>query len=507
MKRILVRAGMSPIIDKGIGEIINFNRIGDNVGNLVYLYSVFRALAVNEEVEIVPTNYLVSRLNVDEVNETFDCFVIPLADAIRNSFVDEMKRLTDLINKLTIPCYVLGIGLRAPHDYQSWGIAFDHDEVAYNFFKAVLNKSAMVGVRGEITADYLKKIGFIPEKDFSVIGCPSFYTYGENLSVRPLNLNSDSRIAINNSVMTKKNVQDFLQGITNEYSNHYFFPQRVNEMNMMYMGYDYHFIRSCEGYPGTVHHPLYQNDRVRIHTNIYSWMNDLKGMDFSIGPRLHGNVAALLAGTPSLWIVHDARMIELSDYHKLPNLFANDIAEDFRLQDVLDKVDYQAFYSRHKENFWHYVDFLDKLGLEHIYRSFDASSKVPLDIKAEKLGFTTKNASLKSILDCDRDEIILRINEYIDTNKARRAEDDEVVRGNSAKLRNQIKGLEKELKSRDKKLGKKTKELDEIQEKLTATKLELTTVKAELREAKRSLWYIIKRKIRRLLSFFKKKNE
>ena len=479
MKKILIRAGMSPIKDTSVEEIIHFNRIGDNVGNLVYLYSIFRALMTDEDVEIVPTNYLVSKLDVDEINENYDCFVIPLADALRNSFADEMKRMTALINKLTIPCYLIGIGVRAPYDYKSWGLAFDQDEVAYNFFKAVLNKSAMVGLRGEITADYVKKLGFVPEVDFTVIGCPSFYTYGENLNLKPLNIDKDSKIAVNNTVMTKKNVQDFLNKITAEFPNHYYYPQRVNELNTLYMGYDYHFNRKSEGYPSTIHHPLYTNDRVNIHTNIYSWMRELRTMDLSIGPRLHGNVAALLAGTPALWIVHDARMMQLSKYHSLPNVFMKDVDENYSIEQLISKVDYKAFFDNHSKNFRHYIDFLDKNEINHIFKNYESPVRTQLDIRAEKLGFADKNCKVNSILNIDKDEIICRINSFINEGKRRQEWLDE---GTAQSMGN-------------------------LKEKLSNTENELSEVKSELKEAQRTLWYIFRRKIRTIVDKRKKTDE
>ncbi|WP_047596347.1 polysaccharide pyruvyl transferase family protein, partial [Salmonella enterica] len=81
---------------------------------------------------------------------------------------------TQLIRKLKIPVIVTGVGLRANYEPQlDEGFSFDEDVT--NFVKAVLEKSAQIGVRGQITADYLKKLGFNAELDFRVIGCPSLY--------------------------------------------------------------------------------------------------------------------------------------------------------------------------------------------------------------------------------------------------------------------------------------------------------------------------------------------
>lgn len=52
--------------------------------------------------------------------------------------------------------------------------SFPFDEDVKEFIKAVLDRSAKVGIRGEITASYLKRLGFREEIDFTVMGCPIY---------------------------------------------------------------------------------------------------------------------------------------------------------------------------------------------------------------------------------------------------------------------------------------------------------------------------------------------
>ncbi|WP_353853509.1 polysaccharide pyruvyl transferase family protein [Tetragenococcus halophilus] len=42
--------------------------------------------------------------------------------------------------------------------------------------------------------------------------------------------------------------------------------------------------------------------------NAKSWIDFLKKPDLAVGSRLHGNITATIAGTPSLLIPKDARM-------------------------------------------------------------------------------------------------------------------------------------------------------------------------------------------------------
>ena len=116
MKRIYYRGGMSPFETFSPGYILTHNVIGSNVGNFLYLNGVLRSIMVDEDAVIEPNYYNTNLYDPEYVNENFDCFVIPLADAFRENFVGELNALTRFVRKLTIPCYVTGVGLKAPYE-------------------------------------------------------------------------------------------------------------------------------------------------------------------------------------------------------------------------------------------------------------------------------------------------------------------------------------------------------------------------------------------------------
>ncbi|MGP1434942.1 MAG: polysaccharide pyruvyl transferase family protein [Catonella sp.] len=497
MKKILVRTGLSPIEETPVSNILAYNLIGNNVGNLVYAYSVYRGLMTEPDIEFVPTKYRVLRLDVDRINDECDSFVIPLADFIRHDRVDEIKNMTKIINKLKIPCIIVGIGVRGEYDYENKGIKFKDDEIAYKFFKAVLNKSAMIGVRGEITGDYLKKLGFIPEKDYTVIGCPSFYTYGADLKLKTAKLNENSKMAFNNTVMAENNVQEFLLRESERFHDSYYYPQKIEELRTLYLGTKYRFNRKISGYPNTIENSIYMKDKVRFHTHYCSWKNDLAERDFSIGPRLHGNVMAILSGIPAVWITHDARMRELVDYHKLPQINAAEINENTDIFEIFAKADYKSFLEVHKENFKHYVDFLDKNGISHIFKDYKNPELNPLDKMLMERGIYSKDFSVKSVLKCDIEEISKRIDSYDLCLRTRRKEDLVVEQDIKKGLRNEIR----ELKDNNKAIEK---ELNAIVKKLQKTEEKLSKKDAELKEAKKTFTFLVRRKVKKVLGIIKK---
>lgn len=460
MKKLYMRAGMSPTDIFGPEYILWNNSIGNNVGNLLYAFGVNRTLSV-EGTEIVPTYYKINPKKAEEINEQYDAFIIPLADAFRSDFRGELRNMTVLIKKLTIPCVVIGVGLRAPFE-PGLENKFPFDEDVKNFVKAVLEKSAMVGVRGEITAEYLSKLGFREGVDHTVIGCPSMYTYGRNVKVRDTKLTKDSMVSINSSVLSPENVHQFLYNSMEKLPNHYFLPQRIQELRLVYTGQPYAQNYS-DYYPSKMSDKIYQENRVRFMLNVPTWLDFLRQADLSFGGRLHGNIAAVVAGTPAILIPHDARMRELTNYHSLPHVWAKDIKPDTDIFELAAGMDFKQVERVHGKNFEHYVEFLDKNGLEHIYKNGAEPLEAPLDRKVAEAELLPP---LETISSCTKEEVFDRWQKYYPEADART----EKVKSEVKRLRARTKELETECKEKTEALKKSqpedTKFLDKLKNAL-----------------------------------------
>ena len=71
------------------------------------------------------------------------------------------------------------------------------------FVGAVLDRSPSIGVRGELTYDYLRGLGF---RDVEVIGCPSMFFHGDRMAIekRTPTLDTDAALAINVTPYVKR---------------------------------------------------------------------------------------------------------------------------------------------------------------------------------------------------------------------------------------------------------------------------------------------------------------
>lgn len=385
MKRIYFRGGQLPYEYATPDRVLNRNYIGSNSGNLLYQYSVLKALMLSENDVLEANYYEPFRYSPEYVNENFDVFIIPMADAFRDSFLTEMRQLTNFIKQLKIPCVVTGVGLASPYEPEFHTVEYKFNNDVKDLMNAVLDKSAIVGVRGQITADYLSYLGYCEDKDFMVIGCPSLYSYGKNLNIRPLKNVGDMHLAYQPLYYMNNDVGRWMHEITKSVSDWCFIGQMVQELRYVYLGAPFehdNVVYPCKG----CRDEAYGQNKCRFFLNATTWIEYMKNFDFCFGARLHGNIASLLGGTPALLYTYDGRMRELVDYHKLNSCSYGDL-EKYSVEELIENSDFEPMMNVHNENFRRFCSFLAKNGLPNIYEEDCDRREGPMDniIRKSKL--------------------------------------------------------------------------------------------------------------------------
>lgn len=391
-----MRAGFSPLEPPTASQVILENLIGENCGNMLFPYSIMRTLMRKDtEIKTISVNRFFSRKQISQWNSEYDCFVIPLANAFRDSFLMQLKYITTLVTKLTIPCIVIGVGLQADiHGNRETSPDFDH--TVSSFIKAVLKKSSLIGIRGEFTANYLKRLGFTEEKDFTVIGCPSMYLHGPNLPCKPVkSLKTESNVSINCKIKIPAKLHKFIFSSAKQFAHYTYIPQGIDDLLLLYAGVSIDrnkFSKIHKGYPWQLHSRICASGCEAGFTDVRSWLEFLNGVDFSFGTRIHGNIAAILAGTPAFIFAPDGRIVELARYHQIQHMAAEQIKESTDIFEVYEHADFTSVQQGHKQRFAHYADFLEQNGLKHIYMPESESDICPFD---EKIAKIPQNGPLK----------------------------------------------------------------------------------------------------------------
>ena len=115
-------------------------------------------------------------------------------------------------------------------------------------------------------------------------------------------------------------------------------------------------------------HPLIRDDKTRFYVDPWPWLDDVRRMDFMFGTRIHGNIVALLAGTPSYVIAHDTRTLELARYFGIPHRTTAEVTPDMDAADLYAEADYAGVMTGHAARFAVFTDYLERQGLRHVFQ-------------------------------------------------------------------------------------------------------------------------------------------
>ncbi|OQD59396.1 hypothetical protein MBBAR_3c00510 [Methanobrevibacter arboriphilus JCM 13429 = DSM 1125] len=409
MEKMLIRCGTSPLDNFNPSKMIVRNSIGNNIGNLVYQFSIFRAL-LKKDVSLVSDYYGVDRgyitsANSKKINKNYSAYICPMANSFRDNFIKKLNRFTELFKSLDIPIIIPGIGLSA--DLKSDGYEnFSFDQDVINFVESITENGNIVGVRGNVTGNYLSNLGFT-KKEFMVIGCPSMFTFGNHLKIKDFIIDENSKISLNSAPYGHL-IEEIISKTMNDFSNYYFIPQTKSELKLCYLGKPSLKFKN-HNYPTNMESDSYKNNRVKVPISVYTWIKFLKSVDLSFGARLHGNIMAAISGTPSIMIVKDARMKDVSEYHDLTRIYKEDLNELNSIQDIIDNVNFKSPLKNHEKLFKNYLKFWKKNNIKTVFDQDINVKRVYIDKFIEKIPYMPP---VETISNLEKEEFNNRIKEY-----------------------------------------------------------------------------------------------
>ena len=331
MAKILLRSARDPfeVIEAGDPRAWGIGFYGTNVGNLLFADSTHRLLSV-PGTEIVANHFVHERraFTADEVaatNDEYDHFVVPLANALRPEFTRPLTRLTAFIEQLSIPTTIVGIGAQLSLDDLDTAPGDEHVEI---------------------------------------IGCPSIYLNGPDLTVRDERstpIADEDPIAVSMSPLTAPWFETYVDAFADRHPQMTYVGQTHHDFAMLQWG------RHRQPEMGIDRdHRLYAEDRTRMFLDSGSWMRFLATQRFAFGTRIHGNVAAVLAGTPAMVVAHDSRVLELCDYHGLPYTMLDSITLETTVDELYQAADFTSFHNRLADGWKRLTAFLDDAGLANV---------------------------------------------------------------------------------------------------------------------------------------------
>ncbi|MFE6036193.1 polysaccharide pyruvyl transferase family protein [Streptomyces sp. NPDC056452] len=383
-RRILLRSGKSPFDVASLEQSLHRDVFATNAGNLIFSDAAHKILTT-PRAEVFSNGIRTDPSAAERINEEYDAFVVPLANAFRPTFERPLKRMTQLIKKLRIPVVVLGVGAQASLGYDASRLK-PMEPTVREFVTEVLNRSASIGVRGEFTEQYLKDMGF---RDVEVIGCPSMFLNGDTFRIEKKTeaLTADSLVSVNgsHSAVRSHGLDAIIRQAHERYPHLRFVGQNLLEAQLLHWRETANPIGAQTSMPTHPSHPMYREGKVRLYVDPVTWINELRAYDFSFGSRIHGNIAALLAGVPSTVLCSDSRTLELCRYFGIPHRKITETPKNIDPAELYEAADFGELVNGHKERFLRFTGFMERNGLENTFTHGDGGAA--FDAQLGKLSF------------------------------------------------------------------------------------------------------------------------
>lgn len=323
-----------------------------NTGNIIFYEALRRQIPAAQRV-----------YSWDELDDA-DVIVLSLANFI-NPTTDIAYPALALERSRAEKIVLIGCGAQA----DSFSSFFEIRPDTRRVLDIVSERSKSIGVRGQYTAELLERNGF---PNTHVIGCPSLFMYGNSLpQIKGKNVRRAS-VSITESGDLRPWVKDLFHFAVQ--NNARFIAQGEPSILGLFedtaplrdpdLDFFCNFYRPDDMSAETFRRWLEGN--AEIHFDYESWIASLSTCSIQFGSRIHGAVAALMAGCPALMTAHDSRTRELCDFFDIPYILPNEFDRNWSLERIEDRASETNFYAIYGNRLDNYLSFLNENGIDAV---------------------------------------------------------------------------------------------------------------------------------------------
>lgn len=384
MKKILLFTNLK-YLDRRVLQPCNYNNLwsdlvkqnGGNSGNKLFAFAMEKYLM---RPSIYYEHYS-DDMTIEYINSFFDLIIIPMANILNSNPIvkAEMEYYANYFSKIKIPVYPIGVGAQANSYDDIELLCQSIREPATRFIRAIYNTGGEFGLRGYFTKEVFDRLGF---EGAVTIGCPSMYQAGRNLKIEKRVDKSDTfHVLLNGDILYLQ--QENLLRFLNDKSC--VFMDQNEFAKLLYS----HQLKSDSMDDGSCLRALIKeytltglkalvNDRVKLIYDVPIWLQYIKSgnFSFSFGSRIHGNIAAILGGTPALVYYRDSRTRELAEFFDIPHI--NKVKKNITIQELFMQIDYNKF----NANFEKKYDAFERFFIDRdILDSVSADSELERQIR------------------------------------------------------------------------------------------------------------------------------
>jgi len=318
-KNVLVRSGKSPFVRTSPLDALHRRTTLNNTGNLLFQHAFIRSIYQPGVASHCIQDGPFTDGDIERINAEFDAIYLPFANAFRVNYKSVLKNWGRAVRKLKIPVVIVGVGAQCESDDAVRELGPINDDVR-DLCDAVLDKSSSIGVRGQFTANYLNELGV---RNVDIIGCPSMFYFGAQLPrPKPVDFADPRLVAFHFSPQSPANFRSRNEHVDALFSAMLDFLGSQPDAGCTYIAQDTQELEqrvwNVKGMTLARYAPALAEIATLYPLDPHVWIQDLKSFDFALGTRIHGTIAAVLAGIPSLILCHDSRTSELADCSASP---------------------------------------------------------------------------------------------------------------------------------------------------------------------------------------------
>lgn len=346
-----------------------FSDCGNNVGNLLFINAAYKQIKFTE----ATFGYI---LDAAKINAEYDLVVIPAANWV-NSGLD-LGGFYEQLKNIKIKVIVLGIGAQSGDK----SVIPSLPRGSRLFLDFVSENSSFISTRGKFTTEVLNYYGY---NNCVTTGCPSIFL---NCSPEPQRMDN---------TFTYDNDRVVLQGTRHNIPNHDFYQSGQHARHRQFIRYaltgNYEYIIQSEleeiyyslgrinnqeilkkvneslekYYEKPINSGLadYLSRKHHFFYSIEEWKSFLQTQSLVVTTRIHGAIMALHSSTPGILLWHDSRTQEIADHAALPNMSFEEYDLLKGPDQVIEKINYDAYSARYPIIYEIYKRFLESNRIPH----------------------------------------------------------------------------------------------------------------------------------------------
>lgn len=330
---------------------------GYNTGNLVWMNAIKNQLCYNQEIypqEIVlkgTASYVLPAANFLNVYDNF-------LEVLKGFFTINQYKIT-----------IIGLGAQLTEELNTPSkLVSSLPKERINALREFAEHSTSIGIRGEITAECLDRIGI---HNYRIIGCPSFYQKNQLSTIK---IASPQKVCFSLGFYGNTNITHLLELMLKRPHDRDCYMMQAQEdlPRTLLDNIKIENRHMAEKFPDAAFSASVFENYIKTKGKIFftydEWFQYLANSQFtfSAGCRFHGNMLCFLAGIPALWIINDSRMRELVKVMRLPHIDLKQVNKVSSVEELTEFCKYDdLFYENYEKMYENYLEFLNENDVMH----------------------------------------------------------------------------------------------------------------------------------------------